>query len=83
MQPYHQPQPLVTEAELMEQQRERAAYQREVVRFLLLEKERRRQALKKSRRGSVPPLGNAESSSTGKKSPRSKMISMTPIAEAE
>ncbi|KAM7208616.1 hypothetical protein V8F20_001039 [Naviculisporaceae sp. PSN 640] len=68
--------PAMTEAELLEAQRERAAYQREVMRFLLAEKERRRQAPK--RRSS-----SGSKSSNSKKSPKSKLSSMTPIAEAE
>lgn len=67
----------LTEAEVLEMQRERAAYQREVMRFLLAEKERRRQAPK--RRSS----SGSKSSSSKQKSPKSKLSSMTPIAEAE
>lgn len=69
--------PALTEAEILEAQRERAAYQREVMRFLLAEKERRRQAPK--RRSS----SGSKSSSSKQKSPKSKLSSMTPIAEAE
>jgi len=64
------------EAELLDLQRERAAYQREVMRVLLNEKEQRRrqqQAARKQRR----------SSSGAKKSPKSKLNTMTPITEAE
>jgi hypothetical protein len=64
--------PQVTEAELLEMERERHAMQREFVRFLVGEKERRRQASKKQRRGS----------SGSKKSPKTKLSNMTPIAEA-
>ncbi|OIW27264.1 hypothetical protein CONLIGDRAFT_420051 [Coniochaeta ligniaria NRRL 30616] len=74
----HQPyQPeAISEADVLEMQRERAAYQREVMRFLALEKERRRSAARKSK----PRSG---SSSSKKGSPKSKLAAMTPIAEAE
>jgi len=68
--------PVMDEAELLDLQRERAAYQREVMRVLLNEKEQRRrqqQAARKQRR----------SSSGAKKSPKSKLNTMTPITEAE
>lgn len=74
-QPY-QPEAL-TEADMLEIQRERAAYQREVMRFLVLEKERRRNAMRKAK----PSRGS--SSSSKKSSPKSKLAAMTPIAEAE
>ncbi|KAM7214169.1 hypothetical protein V8F06_010422 [Rhypophila decipiens] len=70
--------PALTEAEVLEAQRERAAYQREVMRFLMAEKEKRRQAPK--RRSSS---GSKSSSSSKQKSPKSKLSAMTPIAEAE
>ncbi|KAK3315034.1 hypothetical protein B0H66DRAFT_535925 [Apodospora peruviana] len=73
------PMPVMTEAELLEVQRERAAYQKEVMRFLMSEKERRRQAAKRSRSSS----GSKSSSSSKQKSPKSKLSAMTPIAEAE
>lgn len=73
------PQHLLTEAEVLEMQRERANYQKEVMRFLMNEKERRRQAMKKQRRGS----GGSGSSSSSKKSPKNKVAGLTPIAEAE
>ncbi|KAL2019121.1 hypothetical protein VTK56DRAFT_10072 [Thermocarpiscus australiensis] len=64
--------PVLTEAEILEIQRERAAYQREMIKLLLSEKERRRQAAKRR-----------SSSSSSKKSGRSKLAAMTPIVEAE
>lgn len=64
----------LTETDLLEMERERAAYQHEVMRFLVTEKERRRQALRRQRRGSA---------GSSKKSPKNnKHVSMTPIAEA-
>ncbi|KAK0706443.1 hypothetical protein B0T26DRAFT_656223 [Lasiosphaeria miniovina] len=72
----------MTEADLLEMQRERAAYQREVMRFLVTEKERRRQAAKRTRRSSSSGA-TTSSSSSSKKSPKSKLCAMTPIAEAE
>ncbi|KAF6806013.1 hypothetical protein CMUS01_14477 [Colletotrichum musicola] len=64
--------PHVTEAELLEMERERMALQREALRCAMLEKERRRQQAlrqKQTRRGS------------SKKSPKSKTVAMTPITE--
>ena len=58
---------------LLEMERERMALQRDYVRQLISEKDRRRQAMKKRRSN---PAG------TPKKSPKSKLSSMTPIAEA-
>jgi hypothetical protein len=74
----HQPyQPeAISETDMLEMQRERAAYQREVMRFLALEKERRRNVARKTK----PRSG---SSSSKKGSPKSKLAAMTPIAEAE
>jgi hypothetical protein len=77
-QPY-QPEAL-TEADVQEMQRERAAYQREVMRFLALEKERRRTAMRKTK-GSSSSRGSSSGSKKG--SPKSKLAAMTPIAEAE
>lgn len=60
----------MTDEQILNIQREREAMQREVARFILSEKERRKQAAKeKKRRGS------------NKKSPRTKLAAMTPIAE--
>jgi hypothetical protein len=70
---------IMTDAEMFEMQRERAAYQRDVMRTLLNEKEQRRrqqqQAAKRQRRSS--------GGSSSKKGPKSKLSAMTPIAEAE
>ncbi|KAK0635149.1 hypothetical protein B0T17DRAFT_480745 [Bombardia bombarda] len=71
------PMPDKTEAQLLEMRREQAAYQREVVRFLVNEKEKRKQAAAKRGRRS------SSGSSSSKKSPKSKLSAMTPIAEAE
>ncbi|KAK3683810.1 hypothetical protein B0T22DRAFT_261809 [Podospora appendiculata] len=84
--PLQSPQvPVMTDAEILELQRERAAYQKEVVRYLVSEKERRRQQAKRSRRSSSGSASGATSttSSSSKKSPKSKLSAMTPIAEAE
>ena len=63
--------PVPTEAEILEMQRQQAAYRREVMKLLLAEKEkRRRQAAAKRRAAS-------------KKSAKSRLPAMTPIAEAE
>lgn len=70
----HQP---LTEVDVLEMQRERAAYQREVMRFLALEKERRRTAMRSKSKSSKG------GSSSKKSSPKSKLAAMTPIAEAE
>lgn len=64
--------PPVSDAELMERERSRGAMQKEFVRQLICEKERRKQAAKSKRR----------SSSSAKKSPKSKLSAMTPITEA-
>ncbi|KAL7944654.1 hypothetical protein V8C42DRAFT_358351 [Trichoderma barbatum] len=63
--------PRLTDAEVLEMQREKLALQRECMRQIMLEKERRKQASKKKSR----------SQSSSKKSPKSKLISMTPISE--
>ena len=71
---------MMGDGEAFEVQRERAAYQREVMRALLHEKEQRRrqqqQAAKRQRRSSG-------GSSSSKKGPKTKLSAMTPIAEAE
>lgn len=61
----------MTEAELVEMERERAAYRSEVMRSLFSEKERRRQAAKRQHKAG----------SSGKKGPKTKLSSMTPITE--
>lgn len=66
--------PRITEAELFEMEQQRIAMQREYVRCVISEKERRRsQAARKQRK-----LGGSGSS---KKSPKSKMTAMAPIRE--
>ncbi|EHK26591.1 uncharacterized protein TRIVIDRAFT_208078 [Trichoderma virens Gv29-8] len=63
--------PRLTDAEVLEMQREKLALQRECMRQIMLEKERRKQASKKKSR----------SATSSKKSPKSKLASMTPISE--
>ncbi|KAM0459221.1 hypothetical protein ACHAO4_002615 [Trichoderma viride] len=64
--------PHMNDFEVLEAQREKlAAVQREAVRQVMLEKERRKLAAKKKSRAHV----------SSKKSPKSKLISMTPISE--
>lgn len=78
-QPY-QPEAL-SETDMLEMQRERAAYQREVMRFLALEKERRRTAARKTKSSSSSSRSGSSGSRKG--SPKSKLTAMTPIAEAQ
>ncbi|KAM0251748.1 hypothetical protein ACHAQJ_008023 [Trichoderma viride] len=61
----------LSDAEILELQREKLALQRECVRQVQLEKERRKQASKKKSR----------TQASSKKSPKSKLASMTPISE--
>ncbi|KAK0705305.1 hypothetical protein B0H67DRAFT_379037 [Lasiosphaeris hirsuta] len=68
----------MTEVDLIEMQRERALYQREMMRVLMSEKERRRQQVKKQKRST-----GGSSSTSAKKNSKSKLSAMTPIAEAE
>ncbi|KAL2257166.1 hypothetical protein VTK26DRAFT_570 [Humicola hyalothermophila] len=65
------PEPAVTHADMLEMQRQRAAYQREVIRLLLAEEQQRRRQAAKRR------------STSSKKSRKTKLAAMTPIAEAE
>uniref|UniRef100_L2G3Q4 Uncharacterized protein n=1 Tax=Colletotrichum fructicola (strain Nara gc5) TaxID=1213859 RepID=L2G3Q4_COLFN len=64
--------PQITEAELLEMERERMAMQREAMRCVMLEKERRRQQALKQKQARR---------SSSKKSPKSKSSAMAPIAE--
>lgn len=67
--------PFVPEEEMMQMRRQQQmAMQREALQYIVLEKERRRKAAKKARAGG--------SGSSAKKSPKSKLQSMTPITEA-
>ncbi|GAP88607.1 hypothetical protein SAMD00023353_3301000 [Rosellinia necatrix] len=68
--------PFVSEEELLELQRQRAAMQREAIKHLLSEKERRRQQYKRTRKST----GGSSSSSGSKKSSKSK-DQMAPITE--
>ena len=71
-----------TEAEMLELQRERDAYQREVVRFLVNERERRRQQAQMARRARRSSGGAGQQQQQPRKSPKTKLSNMTPIAEA-
>lgn len=62
---------IITDAEILEMERERLAMQREFVRGIVTEKERRRAVARKQRK----------SSPSSKKSPKNKLSSMAPIAE--
>ena len=66
---------IMTEAELLEKQREQAIYQREVMRLLVQEKEKRRLAAAKQQQ--------KRRSASGKKATKSKLGAMAPIREAE
>jgi hypothetical protein len=86
--PVHSPAgpPALTEAEFLELQRQQLAYQREMRRIMLAEKElRRRQAEQdqQQRRRPAGPKRRSSSSSSSKKAPKSKLSAMTTIAEAE
>lgn len=77
--PFQSPRaPALTEADILELRRQQEAYQHEVMRIMLAEKERRRrqQAAKQAAK-------RRSSSSSSKKAPKSKLAAMTPIAEAE
>ncbi|KAF7551408.1 hypothetical protein G7046_g7729 [Stylonectria norvegica] len=63
----------ISEADLLAMEQQRAAMKREFVRAIVSEKERRRAAQKNMKRRS--------SSGSSKKSPKTKLTSMTPIAE--
>jgi len=74
-----------TEAELLDLQRERDAHQRDVVRFLVneRERERRRQQAQMARRARRSSGAGAGAQQQPRKSPKTtKLINMTPIAEA-
>ena len=82
--PAHSPAPpVLSEAEFLQMQRQQLAYQREMRRIALAEKEvRRRQAeqdQQRRRQGGKRRSG----SSSAKKAPKSKLSAMTTIAEAE
>ncbi|PTB36800.1 hypothetical protein M441DRAFT_269677 [Trichoderma asperellum CBS 433.97] len=64
--------PRLTDLEILELQREKLAVQREAVRQVMLEKERRKLAAKKK---------SSRVHVSSKKSPKSKLASMTPISE--
>ncbi|KAK4142965.1 uncharacterized protein C8A04DRAFT_37841 [Dichotomopilus funicola] len=83
--PVHSPvgaPPALTEAEFLQLQREQLAYQREMRRILVAEKEmRRRQAEQDQQQRRRPGLKRRTSS--GKKVPKVKVAAMTTITEAE
>ncbi|KAK4038112.1 hypothetical protein C8A01DRAFT_17755 [Parachaetomium inaequale] len=84
--PVHSPAapPALTEAEFLQLQREHLAYQREMRRIMLAEKElRRRQAEQDQQRRRPGPKRRSSSSSSSKKAAKSKLSAMTTIAEAE
>ncbi|KAL2180116.1 uncharacterized protein P884DRAFT_193277 [Thermothelomyces heterothallicus CBS 202.75] len=73
--------PVMTEAEFLQLQREQLAYQREMRRILLAEKElRRRQAEADAQRRRPGPKRRTSSS---RKATKSKLSAMTTIVEAE
>ncbi|KAK1689835.1 hypothetical protein BDP55DRAFT_380646 [Colletotrichum godetiae] len=65
--------PQISEVELLEMERERMAMQREALRCVMAEKERRRQAALQQKK--------SQRCGSSKKSPKNKLASMTPIAE--
>jgi len=81
--PAHSPAPpVLTEAQFLQLQREQLAYQREMRRIALAEKElRRRQAEQDQQRRRQG--GKRRSGSASSKKPKSKLSAMTTIAEAE
>jgi hypothetical protein len=81
--PVHSPAaPVLTEAEFLQLQREQLAYQREMRRILMAEKElRRRQAEQDQQRRR--PGSKRRTASSGSKKAKSKLSAMTTIAEAE
>ncbi len=82
--PAHSPAPpVLTEAEFLQLQRQQLAYQREMRRIALAEKElRRRQAEQDQQRRRQAGKRRAGSSGA-KKAPKSKLSAMTTIAEAD
>ncbi|KAK4101528.1 hypothetical protein N658DRAFT_425855 [Parathielavia hyrcaniae] len=84
--PVHSPPaaPVITEADFLQMQREQLAYQREMRRIVLAEKElRRRQAEQEQQQRRRPgPKRRTGSASSSKKS-KSKLSAMTTIAETD
>jgi len=80
--PVHSPAaPVLTEAEFLQLQREQLAYQREMRKIVLAEKEMRRRQAEQDQQRRRP--GPKKRSSSGKKSTKSKLSAMTTITEAE
>ncbi|KAI1156568.1 hypothetical protein F4825DRAFT_262398 [Nemania diffusa] len=67
--------PFVSEEELLEIQRQKMAMQREAIKHLLHEKERRRQEYKRAKKG------NSSNSKKSSSSRKAKQEQMTPITE--
>jgi len=83
--PVHSPAaaPALTEAEFLQLQREQLAYQREMRRIMLAEKELRRRQAEADQQRRRPGPKRRSSSSSAKKATKSKLSAMTTIAEAE
>jgi hypothetical protein len=83
--PAHSPAaaPAITEAEFLQLQREQLAYQREMKRILLAEKEMRRRAAEQDQQQRRRQGAKRRSGSSGAKKPKSKLSAMTTITEAE
>ena len=80
--PAHSPAaPVLTEAEFLQLQREQLAYQREMRKIVLAEKEMRRRQAEQDQQRRRP--GPKKRSSSGKKATKSKLSAMTTITEAE
>lgn len=78
----HPPAPALTEAEFLQMQREQLAYEREMRRILLAEKELRRRQAEQDHRRRQAATKRRSSSSPSKKG-KSKLSAMTTIAEAD
>lgn len=79
--------PALTDAQILEMQREQLARHRELVKFVLAEKERRREQMMRRRRVKPSPTSTSAQQQQqpgavpSKKAQRSKLSNMTPIAE--
>ncbi|KAL2128525.1 hypothetical protein VTI74DRAFT_9053 [Chaetomium olivicolor] len=81
--PAHSPAaPVLTEAEFLALQRQQLAYEREMRRILLAEKELRRRQAEQDHRRRQQAANKRRAASSSKKT-KSKLSAMTPIAEAE
>ncbi|EAQ86615.1 hypothetical protein CHGG_07868 [Chaetomium globosum CBS 148.51] len=80
--PVHSPAaPVLTEAEFLQLQREQLAYQREMRKIVLAEKEMRRRQAEQDQQRRRP--GPKKRSASAKKATKSKLSAMTTITEAE